>query len=264
MQEKAKIYLVFQKHQLIVNTDSSPLTENNIASFKDVLQYQHKIEDNVQQTIYCAELPEAHAIDPPLQTLPLRKALELLAPQWYNLVAKAYAILNWDKYHFYCGRCQSMTTKIENVFERICPTCNNIFYPRISPSVIVLIHDNDHILMARSPHFIKGAYGLIAGFIEPGESAEDAIHREVHEEVNIKIKNLRYFGSQAWPFPDSLMFGFFAEYDSGELLIDHKEIENAGWYHYTALPGRPSSKISIASKLLDHFLKQRVKDEEKK
>jgi NAD+ diphosphatase len=108
--------------------------------------------------------------------------------------------------------------------------------------------------MARSPHFIPGAYGLIAGFIEVGESIEEAVHREVKEEVSINIKNLRYFGSQPWPFPDSLMIGFIADYASGEINIDHEEIEAAGWYKFDNLPGRPSTRISIASQLIEHFV----------
>jgi NAD+ diphosphatase len=120
-----------------------------------------------------------------------------------------------------------------------------------------LIHRDDQILMARSPHFPPGVYGLIAGFVEAGESVEEAVHREVKEEVGLAIKNLRYFGSQAWPFPDSLMIGFFAEYESGDLLIDHSEIEEAGWYHYDQLPGHPSVTISIAYKLIKAFIAEK-------
>lgn len=108
--------------------------------------------------------------------------------------------------------------------------------------------------MARSPHFLPGIYGLIAGFVETGESIEETVHREVAEEVGIKIKNLSYFGSQPWPFPDSLMIAFMAEYESGEIIIDKNEIEEAGWYRYDDLPGRPSMSFSIASTMLDNFI----------
>jgi len=90
-----------------------------------------------------------------------------------------------------------------------------------------------------------------------GESIEDAVHREVKEEVNVKIKNLRYFGSQSWPFPDSLMIGFIADYDGGELVIDNIEIEAAGWYRFDNLPGRPSTRLSIAGRLIDHFIAEK-------
>ena len=108
--------------------------------------------------------------------------------------------------------------------------------------------------MARGPHFPPGVYGLIAGFVEIGESLEETIHREVKEEVGIEIKNLSYFGSQAWPFPDSLMIAFVADYASGEIVIDKNEIEVAGWYRYDNLPGLPSMNISIASTLLENFV----------
>ena len=113
--------------------------------------------------------------------------------------------------------------------------------------------------MSRSPHFPPGRYGLIAGFVEAGESIEAAAYREVEEEVGIKIKNLRYFGSQSWPFPDSLMIAFIAEYASGELIIDHNEIEDAGWYRYDNLPGKPSSSVSIAKKLIEHYIEEQIK-----
>ena len=108
-------------------------------------------------------------------------------------------------------------------------------------------------MMSRSYHFKTGVYGLIAGFIEPGETAEQAVHREVMEETGIKIKNLEYFASQPWPFPDALMLGYTAEYQSGELNIDYNELETAGWFDYQNLPGRPANPRSLASLLLKDF-----------
>ena len=136
-----------------------------------------------------------------------------------------------------------------------CPNCGELFYPRISPAVIVLIKKGNEILLARSPNFPSGLYGLVAGFIEPGESAETAVVREIREEVGIEVKNITYFGTQAWPFPNSLMIGFTAEYDSGEVLPDGVEIEDAGWFSAEKLPVLPG-KISISRKLIDHFLQE--------
>ena len=109
--------------------------------------------------------------------------------------------------------------------------------------------------MTRSRHFLPGVFGLVAGFVEPGESAEDAVHREVLEETGIEIKNLQYFGSQPWPFPDALMLAYTAEYQSGNLRIDTKELESGGWYKYQNLPGRPSNPHSMASMLIEDFIK---------
>lgn len=255
--KKIRHWFIFQNEQLLIQRDGdsiSILSDESISYFSDSFIRQHQLAEFNNHIFYCAELAGNAAVPPELQTITLRKALELLNVDWYNIAAKAYAIINWDKNHQFCGRCGNITTQQSRAFERICTACSLTFYPRISPSMIVLIHRDDQILMARGHHFSPGAYGLIAGFIEAGERVEDAVHREVAEEVGIKIKNLTYFGSQAWPFPDSLMLGFIAEYDSGELQINPDEIETAGWYRYDQLPGRPSTRISIASKLIDHFV----------
>jgi len=249
-------WFIFQNDKLLImRNEKTPLSNSTIiTSLKHDLIKPHKLAQFDKTVIYCAELKTDFILPDTIETLSLRKALELLGDKWYNIAAKSFAIINWDKNHHYCGRCGTETKQDSDMFERVCPSCALEFYPRISPSIIVRIQKEDHILMARSHHFIPGAYGLIAGFIEAGESVEDAIHREVHEEVGITIKNLRYFGSQAWPFPDSLMIAFTAEYQSGELQINPKEIEDAGWYRFDNLPGRPSSSISIAKKLVDQFI----------
>ena len=255
---KPAYWFIFHNEQLLLTTSStSPLvTETIITTLKYRLTYSHLLGYFDHFTAYCAELQNDDDLPADLKPTPLRHALDLIGSDWYNIAVKAYTIINWDKNHQFCGRCGSITTQKSQAFERICTVCSQIFYPRISPSVIGLIKKDDQILMARSPHFTPGAYGLIAGFVEGGESAEEALHREVFEEVGIKIKNLTYFGSQAWPFPDSLMIAFTAEYASGDIIIDTKEIEAAGWYDVNHLPGRPSTRISLSSKLLDHFIAQ--------
>lgn len=229
-------------------------THHDIQPLAHLLTHQHGLGQFNGADIYCAELSITTDHLNELKPIALRQALELLGPEWYSLAVKAYSIINWDNNHQYCGKCGQLTEHKSQTFERTCIACGTVFYPRISPSVIVLIHKDDEILMARSPHFSKGVYGLIAGFVEAGESAEAALHREVKEEVGVTVKNLSYFGSQAWPFPDSLMLGYIAEHDAGEIVIDGNEIECAGWYRYNQLPGRPSHHISLASKLLDYFI----------
>lgn len=208
---------------------------------------------------FAAEIEPTVVIPDDIQLIHLKKAFSLISPDWYAAVVKAYSVLNWDRNHQFCSRCGQATIHESSLFERVCPACTLAFYPRISPSVIVLISKDDQILMARSPHFPPGAYGLIAGFVEVGECLEDAVHREVAEEVGIKIKNLCYFGSQPWPFPDSLMMAFMADHASGDIIIDANEIEAADWYRFDALPGRPSTALSIASKLIDHVVEEKAK-----
>jgi NAD+ diphosphatase len=258
---KIHYWLIFQQDQLLLlttpNTPPFP-SQESIHTLETHFLRQHLLMEDENTCVYCAELPENFTLSSTLSPLPLRRALETIGDAWFVLAAKAYSIIHWDKNHRYCGRCGQATTHKTDTFERMCPTCSLTFYPRISPSVIVLIRKGDEVLMARGAHFTPGAYGFIAGFVEAGESIEDAVHREVMEEVGIRVTNLQYFGSQAWPFPDSLMFAFTADHESGELCIDHRELEDAGWYHYQALPGRPSTKLSIASKLLDHYLKEKT------
>lgn len=172
------------------------------------------------------------------------------------MAARAYQIIQWDKNHHYCGRCGQATQKKPDTFERRCDSCKLFFFPKISPSIIVMVRKGKQILLARKAQFAPGIYALIAGFVEPGESLEDALHREVKEEVGITVKNIRYFGSQPWPFPDSLMLAFTADYAGGEIVLADGELEAADWYDAEHLPGLPSSAVSISRQLIDSFLER--------
>lgn len=186
----------------------------------------------------------------------VKEALRVAQEQDLAFLLKAFAIIKWDRHYQFCGKCAKETSLITAGFERRCDVCALSYYPRISPAIIVLIHRENEILMARSPHFAPGIYALIAGFVEPGETLEAAVHREVFEEVGIRIKDLSYYGSQPWPFPDSLMIGFTAAYDSGEISIHPDEIEEAGWYRLDNLPGLPSFSMSIAFEMIHQFIRK--------
>lgn len=263
-------WLILQNNCVLLKEDhaSSPvLNANEINSLTTFFlrqyqlgQYQlgqYQLGQFHQQNLYCAEIPIDCPLPPNMVVFPLKKTLELVNKEWRHFLVKAHAIINWDKNHQYCGQCGNPTLPRIGMFERVCSSCSLSFFPRISPSIIVRITKGDEILMARSPHFAPGVYALIAGFVEVGENIEEAIHREVREEVGIEIKNLSYFGSQPWPFPDSLMIAFTALYSAGELLIDRNELEEAGWYHYSLLPGGPSTSISIAKQLIEAFVKDK-------
>src|SRR3990167_1634548 len=262
--KQPSLWLIFQSNTLLIASDTPQtptLSLTDIEHLHSLFIRQHYLGSINHIDLYCAELTEEIVLPPHIHTIPLKKALELFHTDWYGLAAKAYTILNWDRNHQFCGRCGNQTQHISSSFELICKHCQLTFYPRISPSIIVLIHRNDDILMARSSHFPPGAYGLIAGFVEAGENIEEAVHREVLEEGGIHIHQLEYFGSQPWPFPDSLMIAFTAAYHSGELNINKDEIEEAGWYHYKQLPGYPSTSVSIARQLIDQFIQQQIQKE---
>ncbi len=244
------------RHSIIFHKGHILLSERSIFWDTSLLHFSHEIilrKINLD-TVDLIELDSIQCLILRGQWVAPKEALHFIDMQQFDMLAKALSILQWDKQHQFCGACGQKTLLTHQSFERHCSVCEIKYYPRISPAVMVLIKRGNEILMARSPHFAPGVYALIAGFVEGGESLEAAVHREVFEEVGIKIKNLSYYGSQSWPFPDSLMIGFTAEYDSGEIVIDKNELEDAGWYSFNQLPGLPSYPMSIAFKMIhSHF-----------
>ncbi len=186
-------------------------------------------------------------------SLSLKKAMSVLEEPLSSIAGKAVQIMEWDRNTRFCGRCGFATELKENERAKECPECRHVIFPRISPAIIVMIEKEDRILLARSPHFRSGMYSIIAGFVEPGESAEEAVAREVMEEVGISIKNIRYFGSQPWPYPDSFMIGFTAEFAEGDIEVDGVEIEDADWYTKDEIPNVPGTD-SISGQLIRYFI----------
>ncbi|WP_406661436.1 NAD(+) diphosphatase [Methanolobus sp. ZRKC3] len=185
----------------------------------------------------------------------LRKLTGILDDPIASLAARAVHVMEWDRKTRFCGFCGSKTEQRANERAKECPECGLLFFPKISPAIIVMIEKEDKLLMARSPYFPEGIYGLIAGFVEPGESIEEAVVREVYEEVGISIKDIEYFGSQPWPYPDSLMIRFTAKYSGGEICIDNVEIEDAGWFTMDEMPSVPGTS-SISGQLVEYFLQK--------
>lgn len=204
---------------------------------------------------FSVEFPADAKAPEGMEFVDLRQAYSELSEGCFELVNKAVQVMEWDRTNQFCSRCGAKTMQKPGERGKECPECGELFYPRISPAIIVLIRNGNKILLARSPNFPQEMYSLIAGFVEPGETAEAAVAREVWEEVGIRVKNIAYFGTQAWPFPNSLMIGFTAEYDSGDIRPDGFEIEDAKWFSAEELPSLPG-KISISRKLIDHFLKE--------
>lgn len=175
----------------------------------------------------------------------------------FRMLAFAEQVGTWRSNHRFCGRCGSPTQQVAGERCMRCPECGLDSYARISPSMIVLVTRGDEILLARSPRFVAGVYSTLAGFVEPGESAEECVAREVREEVGIEVHNLHYLGSQGWPFPHSLMLGFHAEYAGGEIVPQADEIEDAAWFSIDNLPPLPMQR-SIARYLIDLYVARRL------
>lgn len=200
----------------------------------------------------------ALADDPPdlpdMRFQDLRSLFGALDDDIFCLAGRAIQIVHWHREHRFCGKCGTAMIDRRSELARKCPNCNFISYPRLSPAVIMSVVRGNHILLARAPHFPVGMYSTLAGFVEPGETLEEAVYREVCEEVAISVDNIRYVASQPWPFPHSLMIGFTSTYKSGEIHIDQKELEDARWFSPADLPILPS-KISISRLLIDNFIK---------
>ena len=171
----------------------------------------------------------------------------------YHIAGKAALVRDWYISHRFCGRCGTETQLDEKDMMLKCPSCGQNHYPRIAPAIIVAIRNDDELLMAQHSYHDTIRYALIAGFVEPGESIEEAVHREVEEEVGIKIKNLEYMKSQSWPFPNSLMLGFRAEYESGDIKVDGDEIVKAKWFKKDEII-RYETDISISDWLVQNFI----------
>ena len=171
----------------------------------------------------------------------------------YKAAVYAHQVAAWDKTHQFCGVCGSETSNIEGERAKKCPQCGHIMFPRISPAIMVAVIKDTQILLAKNRMFRQGFYSVLAGFVDPGEQLEECVSREVKEEVGINVNNLRYFGSQPWPFPNSLMIAFTADYESGDIAVDNKEIIEAGWYGADNLPKCPTGNLSVAGRLIDWF-----------
>jgi len=204
------------------------------------------------QPCYAAELRDRTQVSGAFSFVGLRALFSQFGEDVIRAAGMASQLLRWGHNHRYCGKCGERTENKRDERAKICPRCGLINYPRLSPAMIVAVLKDHKILLAHSKRFPAKFFSVLAGFVEPGETLEECVKREVSEEVGITVRNIRYFGSQPWPFPDSLMVAFTAEYAAGEIKIDHSEIAEAGWYSAKQFPSIPP-KISIARELIDWF-----------
>jgi len=178
------------------------------------------------------------------------RGLFAVAASLFGAAGRAFQIVEWDRSHQFCGRCGTRTREKTNERAKECPACGYVVYPRMSPAMMVLVTRGRDVLLARANRFPTAMYSALAGFVEAGESIEDCVHREVLEEVGVQVNNLRYFASQSWPFPHSLMIAYTAEYAGGDMRPCDDEIADAQWFPHDALPQMPPS-ISISRRLIE-------------
>jgi len=207
-----------------------------------------------EQHCFACELEEGSSPPQGMQWSGLRALFGSIDDSLFALAGRAFQIVDWNRSHQFCGRCGTPTQIKNHERARECPNCGQVHYPRIAPAIMALVRRGREFLLARSPHFPPGMYSALAGFVEPGETLEQTLVREVREEVGIEVANVRYFASQPWPFPHSLMIAFNADYAGGEITPEPGEIEAADWFTLDRLPQALPSKISISRRLIDAAL----------
>ena len=253
--EKTALWFIFQDQKLLIKNEdenyivlqSPDLKALSLAPVRQ--QYLGSLDG---RPCYAAELSNAAPISDIFAFKGLRSLFGRLEEELIWIAGLANQLVHWNQGHQYCGKCGNLTEDKADERAKFCPKCALMNYPRLSPAIIVAVLKDNKILLAHSQRFPTKFYSVLAGFVEPGETLEECIKREVREEVGIAVKNIRYFGSQPWPFPDSLMIAFTAEYAGGEIEIDNSEIIYAGWFTADSLPSIPP-KISIARHLIDWF-----------
>ena len=204
----------------------------------------------------------AYSLDTPpadlqgMETIGLRESWNVLPHAHYNMASKAAELLYWDSNTRYCGMCGAPMKRVTPISKQ-CTHCGKEVWPQVSPAIIVRICKGDEILLVHARNFRRQEmYGLVAGFVETGETLEDCVVREVREEVGLTIQNIRYFGSQPWPYPCGIMIGFTADYVSGTLHLQEEELSKAGWFDRQHLPPIPD-KMSIARRLIDDYIAEK-------
>lgn len=254
--DKPPYLIIFIKSKVLVVSKKNIMT---LPSDRDIEIINDQVEQNIfvgtlnQRPCYAMRLSPAHPHPADMETRNLRELIALLDQETFKAVMTASQILTWDYNFRFCGHCGTPVEDKPLERAKKCPKCGLTAFPRISPAIMVAIVKDDHLLLARGRNFPPGMYSVLAGFVEPGETLEECVVREVREEVGLEIQDLTYFSSQFWPFPDSLMIAFTARYAGGDISVDEVEIAEAGWYKAGALPDRPSSKISISGQLIDWF-----------
>ena len=258
--EGKALFFAFHDDRLLVHEGTTAVALPECEDF-DVLglpySSMHFLGTLDDQPCFAVDLEE----DPPLRDglalTGLRPLFGAITEELFQIGGRAFQILNWDRTHRFCGRCGASTEYHDHTADRAreCLQCGLLSFPRVSPAVIVLIQKGRELLLARNARFPGKRHSVLAGFVDAGETLEEAVHREIREEVDIEVRDVRYFGSQPWPFPHSLMVGFTAHYAAGEIRVDGEEIVDAGWYTADHLPDLPPG-ISIARRLIDWFLEQ--------
>lgn len=245
--------LPVRANQVLLVDGSAPMIPR-LADLNDLNVAQHHLGTLDDVDCLVAVLDDTHEL-PGLAAHSLRPLHAHVPDAVFQLAGRAVQIAEWHRTHLYCGRCATPTEDVRGERAKRCSACDLHAYPRVAPAVIVRVTRGRQILLAHGQRFPEPIYSVLAGFVDPGESLEECVAREIYEEVGVSLCDIRYWGSQPWPFPHSLMVGFTAEYAGGDIRIDEAELIDARWFDPETLPLLPGS-ISIARRLIDDWLER--------
>ncbi|WP_298065952.1 NAD(+) diphosphatase [uncultured Acinetobacter sp.] len=239
---------IFQHQNLLVDQNLQLPEVEKLASDLPLHQNDHVI---------ARDLLENEAIPEGYQLVPIRELIQSWSTTEFLQASRAVQLLEWRRNHKFCSHCGHVTEIHSKEYAMVCPACSYHQYPRVQPCIITIITKGDNeVLLAKSVHNKSNMYGLIAGFVEVGETLEEAVQREAFEEVGLRLKNIRYMSSQPWPFPSNLMIAFHAEYDSGEIQLQVEEISEAQFFRFDQLPEIPF-KGSIAHAMIMQIIENK-------
>ncbi len=258
MDNKASYWFIFYIDQLLLKKDGNnytipyqiepPFVSHNSANIHtihscDGIEYKSfSIDWKIEDTDY-------------YEMIPLRASYDYIGEEFYKLAGKAIEILHWDRNTQYCSACGGKTIQTTPI-AKVCKSCDIEIYPNISVAILALVRKKDTVLLVRARNFKGPFHSLVAGFLETGETLEECVEREVFEETGLKVKNVTYFGNQAWPYPSGLMVGFIADYESGELMLQDEELVSGDFFVRDNLPELPG-KLSLARKMIDWWIEDK-------
>lgn len=251
------LWTAFRRHDLVLVTrdDGSLALPASPDAFGAAPVRVQSIGSLDGTPVFSAELARDATLPEGVRAENLRTATALVSAEVWAAAAYGFQVQYWDRTTQFCGECGARTVSRESERHRAkrCSACTHEYFPRIAPCTITLVHDARRVLLTRTPAFPKGRYGLVAGFVEPGETLEDCARREIREETGLEVSAVTYCGSQPWPFPHQLMVGFTARYATGEITLADGELEEARWFDLDALPQLPPH-FSIARRMIDAFI----------
>ena len=260
--KRKAIWVIFSRGKIVVRENNPILPEAHFEELSFLASYYEDVHELpplndaavTEAPIYVVDVGSEHIESPGWERVSLRQLLFTQQNIAFSVLGRAWQYIHFLRTHKFCGQCGAEMERVNWEMAMQCHRCKHRTYPRVSPCIIVAIHNKEKLLLAKGVrHKEANMYSTLAGFVESGESLEEAVHREVFEEVGVKVKNLRYFNSQPWPFPHSLMVGFIAEYDGGDIVCQENEIDDAQWFDVDALPNIPPN-VSIAGQLIAETL----------